>query len=413
MDHRSVPIIIELHSEVSHNPVFVGQAKWKSKDMNWKPFMEAVEAKAAELEPTYNIYERTQRFNNILIDCGKAHVGKVKPGKNTKSWMTPTVRAALGKRNKLRRRLKSQKEREEWLKAYREAQEEIKKAKENSWKETLEDIVTEADDTKMWRLIKSLNGTPCANSTNEVMVKDGVRITDDRQKANIFTRHYADVSRITFSKEDRDTNRKLKQTLSSTDREDHSNVPLTLTELKTAIKKMKTKGAAGPDDIPPSFLKNLGPIALEELLAIFNLSLESATCPQVWRSAIIIPLLKAGKPASKLDSYRPISLTSCVVKAFERIIAERLYNYGEKNGLFSHLQAGFRKGRSCEDQILKIVQAIEDGFDQKKHQRSVLVLLDFSKAYDTVWRQKLLLSMIDDGVPMYLIRWLYGFLRTR
>ena len=80
---------------------------------------------------------------------------------------------------------------------------------------------------------------------------------------------------------------------------------------------MKTKGAAGPDDIPPTFLKNLGPIALAKLLEIFNLSLESATCPQIWRKAIIIPLLKIGKPASKLDSYRPISLTSCVVKALE------------------------------------------------------------------------------------------------
>jgi len=106
-------------------------------------------------------------------------------------------------------------------------------------------------------------------------------------------------------------------------------------------------------------------------------------------------------------------LTSCIVEALERIIAERLYHLGEVNGWFSPLQAGFRKGRSCEDQVLKIVQAIEDGFHKSPHERSVLVLLDFSKAYDTVWRQKLLLSMMDLGVPDYLIRWLYGFLRNR
>ena len=106
---------------------------------------------------------------------------------------------------------------------------------------------------------------------------------------------------------------------------------------------MKKKGACGPDDIPPSFFKNLGPAALEELLRIFNLSLSSGSCPQIWRNAIIIPLLKAGKPASDLASFRPISLTSCMVKVLERMLAERLYYIGESQGLFSYLQDGFRK----------------------------------------------------------------------
>ena len=115
----------------------------------------------------------------------------------------------------------------------------------------------------------------------------------------------------------------------------------TIGELKKAIRKMKGKGAAGPDDIPPSFLKNLGDGALDILLQIFNLSLSSGVCPQIWRNAIIIPLLKAGKQASQLESFRPISLTSCVVKLLERMIGERLYHFAESQGWFSSLQAGF------------------------------------------------------------------------
>ena len=176
---------------------------------------------------------------------------------------------------------------------------------------------------------------------------------------------------------------------------------------------MRTKGAAGPDDIPPSFLKALGPRALSELLAIFNASFRNADCPQMWRNAIIIPLLKAGKPASDLASYRPVSLTSCLVKLLERILADRLYHLAESSNWFSKYQAGFRKGRSCEDQILRIVQAIDDGFHSKPMKRSVLALLDFSKAYDTVWREKLLSSMMDKGVPAIYIRWLHSFLRNR
>ena len=135
---------------------------------------------------------------------------------------------------------------------------------------------------------------------------------------------------------------------------------------------MIDKGAAGPDNIPPSFLKSLGPLALQELLSIFNSPFALAHCPRIWRVATIIPLLKAGKTASDVASYRPISLTSCVVKLLERILADRLYHIAETNNLFSRLQAGFRKGRSCEDQITRIVQAIEDGFQQRPMQRSVL-----------------------------------------
>ena len=106
--------------------------------------------------------------------------------------------------------------------------------------------------------------------------------------------------------------------------------------------------------------------------------------PQVWRTATIIPLLKAGKPASELASYRLVSLTSCVVKVLERILADRLYHLAETNNRFSPLQAGFRKKCSCEEHITRIVQAIENGFQQTPMQRSVLVLLDYSKAYDMV-----------------------------
>ena len=119
------------------------------------------------------------------------------------------------------------------------------------------------------------------------------------------------------------------------------------------------------------------------------------------------------KPASDLESYRPISLTSCVVKVLERMIANRLYHLAEMNGWIHAAQAGFRKGRSCEDQIIRVVQQISDGFNRKPFHRSVMVLLDFSKAYDTVWRERLLLAMMDIGVPKPFIRWLNAFLGNR
>lgn len=159
--------------------------------------------------------------------------------------------------------------------------------------------------------------------------------------------------------------------------------------------------------------KELGPLALDELLAICNASLSSAEVPQEWRNAIIIPLLKAAKPPSDLASYRPVSLTSCIAKVIERMLAERLYYLAETNGWFSSLQAGFRRGHSCADQIIRLAQAIEDGFQQRPFHRGVMVLLDYSKAFDTVWRSRLLLSMANKGVPLDYIMWINSFLQNR
>ena len=126
-------------------------------------------------------------------------------------------------------------------------------------------------------------------------------------------------------------------------------------EFQSAIKKMKGKGAAGLDNILLSFLKSLGPLTFQELLSIFNSSFSLALCPGVWRIATIISLLKAGKSLSEVASFRPISLTSRVVKLLEHILADRLDYIAETNNLFSRFQAIFCKGWSCEDQITWIV----------------------------------------------------------
>ena len=145
----------------------------------------------------------------------------------------------------------------------------------------------------------------------------------NKTKADLFAKHYARVSSLSFNKNERTEIRETKKKIYSNGPEEES-PPFTIRELNTAIKKMKRKGAPGADNIPPSFLKEMGPKACSELLAICNKSFAEADIPQMWRHGIIIPLLKHGKPASELESYRPICLTSCIVKLLERMISNRL-----------------------------------------------------------------------------------------
>ncbi|KAH7725652.1 endonuclease and reverse transcriptase-like protein [Aphelenchoides avenae] len=77
-------------------------------------------------------------------------------------------------------------------------------------------------------------------------------------------------------------------------------------------------------------------------------------------------------------------------------------------------QAGFRKMRSTEDQLLRVVQSVSDGFSAKKPpKRTVMTLVDFSRAFDRVWRTGLYHKMLEKGVPLCLIQWIRAFLSDR
>ena len=101
-------------------------------------------------------------------------------------------------------------------------------------------------------------------------------------------------------------------------------------------------------------LIHLGSAAVCNLLQIFNHSWEQWVIPQIWREANMIPILKKGKVPNKANSYRPVSLTSCVVMTMERIVNERLKWYLETEDLLVPEQVGFQQFRRTEDQATYI-----------------------------------------------------------
>ena len=121
-----------------------------------------------------------------------------------------------------------------------------------------------------------------------------------------------------------------------------------------------------------------------------------------------------GKPLDSPASLRPISLTSCVSKLFERIILSRLLFFLESNSILSPRQAGFRPGRSTLDQLLYLSQSISDGFNKPRPgSRTILSTIDFSKAFDSVWHPALFHKLISAGLPPCFARWTQSFLSDR
>jgi len=92
--------------------------------------------------------------------------------------------------------------------------------------------------------------------------------------------------------------------------------------------------------------------AQQHLLSIFNWFRSSQTFSSCWKPATIIPIHKPDKLADSPASFRPISLTSCISKLFERLVLNRLCYYLESKNLITPTQASFRPGSSTIDQVL-------------------------------------------------------------
>ena len=91
-----------------------------------------------------------------------------------------------------------------------------------------------------------------------------------------------------------------------------------------------------------------------------------------------------GKPPEILNPpniYPPISLTSCVVRILERVIADRLETYIKSNRIIDAEQDGSRKKHSSTNAVLRLIQSIYNGFE--KNMYTAAIFIDLTGAYDT------------------------------
>ena len=88
-----------------------------------------------------------------------------------------------------------------------------------------------------------------------------------------------------------------------------------------------------------------------------------------------------------------------------------LYWHLENGNLLHPAQSGFRRARCTEDRVLKVTQAVADGFQRR--QRTVMALVDLRRAFDRTWRARLLWEMVDLGLPGCLKALFRAFLSDR
>ena len=192
--------------------------------------------------------------------------------------------------------------------------------------------------------------------------------------------------------------------------EDLTDINITEQDIIDAINDVDENSSAGPEEVPAVFLKKTKEAIAKPLKILLRKSLDEGVIPDIFKLANITPIHKGGAK-TKPEQYRPVSLTSHIMKVFERVIKKKLLSHLIKHNLINEKQYGFVPGRSTQSQLLAhykdIYEAMEEGV------RVDTVFLDFAKAFDKVDHSILMKKVIKHKIKGKLGRWIMEFLINR
>ncbi|MES9879996.1 MAG: reverse transcriptase family protein, partial [Sedimenticola sp.] len=171
-------------------------------------------------------------------------------------------------------------------------------------------------------------------------------------------------------------------------------------EIRKCARNLKNNKSPSLDNVLNEYIK----CTLDKLLPIyqslFNIILDTGILPESWLVGVIKPIYKHKGETSDPGNYRPITLVSCFGKLFTAILNVRLNSFLEHEEILNENQAGFRKNYSTSDHIF-VLYALIDILKSRK-QKLFCTFIDFSKAFDSVWRvglwQKLLSNNINGKI---------------
>jgi hypothetical protein len=171
---------------------------------------------------------------------------------------------------------------------------------------------------------------------------------------------------------------------------------------KQCTSSLSNNKCPGPDGIVNEIIKALPDDCKQAIHMLFQIMWATGITPTAWKESTTVLLYKHKGSITNLRYYRRIGLENTIYKLWTRMVTIAMTDYGERNAVHSHSQAGFRSKRSTHEQVENLVMALEDALMSK--QDIYLLQVDFSEAFDTVNHDKLIQVLTALGFPQDAVR---------
>lgn len=353
---------------------------------------------------------KLNHFNSNFLSVLESHapIKTIKIRHRHCPFVDDEVKEAMKKRNRLHKLARQTNNITDW-ENFRLSRGEVKtRLREAEGKYVQNEIYNNKSPNAMWKVVRKCvprNGTSkpvytkdmkeLAEEFNAFYTSVGLKAMEESQK--IAVRH--NLPRVPFD----DSNH-------FNDLDEFCFYPVSSYEIRKIVNSFPSNKAPGIDKVSFRVIKDALPVILSTLTEIVNCSLLTSVYPSAWKISEVTPLLKEGD-FEKPNDNRPVSLLPVASKICERVALNQLTEYLSRKKRLTVHQSGNRKRHSTETLNIFLTDTILDAMDKKE--LTAVVLLDLSKAFDSINHLLLLNKLRSMGVSNETIAWFKSYLSER
>lgn len=318
-----------------------------------------------------NVDTKISIFNNMILSIFDRHapIKEIRVTKPKAPWMTQGIKISMRQRDLALSQFKRTRSDNDWIR-YKQLRNNTLSMVRRGKKAYLDALSSKNNPRETWSALRNLN----VRSNNSVLLP--AELSDPDELNGYF-------GAILQSTSNCDNKVQYYNGNSYNNNINFDFKLATVEEVHIVLNSLKSN-AIGVDEISAIMLKYCSPFVDKFITHIINCCLEINYYPQQWKTAIGIPLPKNSNPVSFSD-LRLISILPAISKIFEKIMYNQIYDYVNSNNIIPNTQCGFRQGYSTATALANVTSDIIEAIDDGKI--SALVLLDFSKAFDTINHQ--------------------------
>ena len=328
-------------------------------------------------------------------------------GPERSSWWGPELERLRKGLRKLFNRAKNTRTLEDWDK-YRIAQKHYKKRIRFRSTEAWHNFCSSINSTNQAARIKKILAKGDLNLLGSLKKGDGTYTNTDRETSSVLLETHFPGCQIMSDSMWPDEH----HSTPSTQEWETANKIVTADRIAWALKSFKPFKSAGLDGIFPALLQWQLNQATNQLLPIYRACIAFKYIPRVWREAKVVFLPKPGKEDyTDAKSFRPISLTSFLLKTLERLVDRHLRDGALKSRPLHPQQHAYRKGRSTESALHMVVHKIETAITNKAS--TLAAFIDIEGAFDKTMHNSINQALRRSKVEPVIRDWITELVSKR
>lgn len=403
-DHNYILFKLTLEDTIEKQTVFMNP-----KRTNWDAYRETISSRTKpvrRINTTADLDKEAKRLTKNLQQSFNENCKSSTKRKGSTPWWNPELeklRKQTRKAGRLAWNSRSEEHRLEYTRLLREFKTLIRKSKKESWRQFCEEM---KDIPELSKLKKILTKTDCGQVGALRNTSGNYSQSFDESNQILLDCHFP----ANYTGEDVIAQNTSPPEPSTRGWKDAVRV-VTIKKLTWAVSLFDSYKSPGPDNVYPILLQKSIDIVGKNLRDIMRASIALSYVPKVWRNVRVVFIPKPDKDYTEAKSFRPISLTSFILKTLERLVEIDLRDKSLLSSPLQVRQHAYTKGKSTVTALSDLVHYVERGLDWKKP--TLAVFLDIQGAFDNAPYISIKQAARNKGVDLTLVNWIDSMLKQR